>query len=144
MLRLTLAWLHLIALGIGLAAVWARHRALRQELTLEQIRRAIVADTWWGVSAAIWIATGVWRVLGETEKAMAYYLGNPVFHAKMGTLLFILVLEVGPMLTLIGWRRGKTVDERAAHRVAGISLLQTALILAMSGLAVAMARGYGG
>ncbi len=48
MLRLTLAWLHLIALGIGFWAVFARGQALREaarELPgVAALRRAFLAD----------------------------------------------------------------------------------------------------
>lgn len=54
MLRLALAALHLIALGTGLGAVWARARALAERpLTLDVVRRAFVADTWWGFAAVL-------------------------------------------------------------------------------------------
>ena len=105
MLRVALAALHLLALGIGLGAVWARARALGERpLDVSAARRAFAADTWWGVAAGLWIATGLWRLLAGTEKATSYYLHNHVFFAKMGCLALILVLELWPMTTLIRWR----------------------------------------
>ena len=63
---MTLRWLlaaaHLLALGIGLGAVWARARAVgSRELDLRGIKRALVADAWWGVAALHWVATGLMR-----------------------------------------------------------------------------------
>src|SRR5919206_2160505 len=100
MLRLTLAWLHLLALGVGLGAVWARARSLRGPLDAAALRRAFVADAWWGVAAGLWLATGLWRLLAGTEKATGYYLTNHVFFAKMGMFVLVLLLEVWPMATL--------------------------------------------
>ena len=69
MLRLLLAALHLIALGIGLGAVWARGNALNRPLDRAAMVRAFHADTWWGIAAVLWISTGLWRLLAGTEKA---------------------------------------------------------------------------
>lgn len=151
MLRLLLAALHLIALGIGLGAVWARARALRERpLVNESAHRAFAADTWWGVAAGLWIATGIWRLVAGTEKATTYYLHNHVFFAKMGFLVIILALEVWPMLTLIRWRVAAARGGRAwqpvlsiANRIAAISYLEAVLVSAMVVAAVMVARGYG-
>lgn len=45
-LRWLFAALHLLALGVGLGAVWARGRALRGELDEAGLRRAFSADAW--------------------------------------------------------------------------------------------------
>ena len=150
MLRLFLAAMHLLALGIGLGAVWARGNALSRPLDRAAMVRAFRADTWWGGAAALWIATGVWRLLAGTEKATTYYMHNQAFFAKMGFLVIILLLEVGPMITLIRWRqiagRGTSAwnpNPAAARRIARISYIEAALVVAMVFAAVAMARGYG-
>ena len=150
MLRLFLAAMHLIALGIGLGAVWARANALSRPLDRAAMVRAFRADTWWGIAAALWIATGLWRLLGGTEKSTSYYMRNHVFFTKMSFLVIILLLEIGPMITLIRWRqiagRGTSAwnpNPAAARRIARISYIEAALIIAMVFAAVAMARGYG-
>ena len=150
MLRLLLAWSHLIALGIGLYAVWARAAALSPGYDDRGLRRAFAADAAWGGAAGLWIATGLWRLFAGTEKATGYYLRNDAFLAKMGLLLLIIVLEVWPMITLVRWRvaRGKgtlglAATAGAARRIAVVSRVQAALVVAMVMLAVAMARGYG-
>ena len=150
MLRLALAAMHLIALGIGLGAVWQRAASLNGPLDRAAMVRAFRADTWWGIAAALWIATGLWRLIAGTEKASTYYMHNQFFFAKMLFLVVILLLEVGPMITLIRWRqiagRGTSAwnpNPAAARRIARISYVEAALIVAMVFAAVAMARGYG-
>jgi putative membrane protein len=150
MLRLFLAAIHLIALGIGLGAVWARANALNRPLDRAGMVRAFRADTWWGIAAALWIGTGLWRLLAGTEKSTSYYVHNHVFFTKMSLLVIILLLEVGPMITLIRWRqiagRGTSAwnpNPAAARRIARISYLEAVLVIAMVFAAVAMARGYG-
>jgi putative membrane protein len=148
MLRWLLAASHLLALGIGLGAVWVRGRALQQSLdTAAAFRRVFAADAGWGLAALLWLSTGLWRLLGGFEKGTAYYLQNHVFWTKMGLFLLVLILEIGPMVTLIQWRRqvgaGTLPDPSAARRMTRISFLQAGLIVLMVFAATAMARGYG-
>ena len=100
-IRLILAWVHLLALAVGLAGVWARARALHDSLRETEdhgaLRRAFIGDAWWGVAAAVWLITGLWRLLAGTEKSTSYYLGNHAFYLKMALFAGIAVLEVWPM-----------------------------------------------
>ena len=150
MLRIVLASLHLVALGIGLGAVWMRARALRGPLERGGLTRAFTADAWWGFSALLLLSTGLWRLFGETEKAASYYMTNHAFYAKMGFLVLILLLEIGPMITLIRWRRARSASSLntsavvpAARRIVLISYIQALLVVAMVVTATMMARGYG-
>jgi putative membrane protein len=146
-MRWLVAALHLLALGIGLGAVWARGRALQGELDQAGLRRVLHADSWWGIAAVLWLATGLARAFGGLEKGTVYYLHNHLFWTKMALLAVILVLELGPMLALIGWRRalarGDRPDTGRAPRFARISFAQAGLVVLMVLAATGMARGYG-
>jgi putative membrane protein len=147
LLRWLFAALHLLGLGIGLGAVWARGRLLRGPLGAVELRRVFYADNWWGIAAAVWIGTGLVRVFGGLEKGTAYYFQNHVFWGKMALLLLILLLEISPMITLMRWRvqvrRGETPDTGPAARFARISHIQAGLVILMVLAAAAMARGIG-
>jgi putative membrane protein len=152
MLRITLAVVHLLALGIGLGAIYGRARALhRLRSDSNALSRAFAADSWWGFAAVLWIGSGVWRGLAGTEKSTAYYMTNHVFFAKMGLLALVLVLELWPMVTLIRWRiangRNHLPPSSAlastGRALARISDLQTLLIVGIVVAAVMMARGFG-
>jgi putative membrane protein len=147
LLRWIFAAFHLLALGIGLGAIWVRSRALAGEPDAARLRQAFAADTFWAVAAVLWIGTGLVRAFGGLEKGTDYYLGNTAFLIKMALLVLILLLEIWPMVTLIRWRialsRGQPVDIRPARRFALISLLQAGLVVAMVFAATAMARGLG-
>jgi putative membrane protein len=150
MLRIFLAGLHLLALGMGLGAVWVRARALRAPPDRASLRRALAADAVWGISALLWIATGLWRLFGQTEKSTGYYLHSHLFFAKMTLLVLILALEVWPMVTLNRWRIGIArgegpVDTAAmtARRIGLISYAEAGIVVVMVFVAVAMARGFG-
>ncbi len=147
-IRLLLAWLHLVALAIGVGGVWSRARALRDSLRDPEdpraIRRALVGDAWWGIAAALWLITGLWRLVGSTERSTSYYMGSHAFMLKMGLFLCIIGLEVWPMMTLMRWRSAKTLpNPRDAGRIEVISYVECVLVLLMVLAAVSMARGYG-
>jgi putative membrane protein len=146
-LRWMFATFHLLALGIGLGAIWARSRALRPPLDAAALDRVFEADTWWGISALLWISTGLVRVFSGLEKGVEYYLRNDFFLAKMLLLVAILVLEAGVMRGLLRWRfairRGETPDTSAAASFATRSYVQAMLVVLMVLAAAAMARGFG-
>lgn len=152
MIRILLASLHLVALAIGFGAIVTRAAALRPRvLDAAAVRRALAADGGWGVAFGLWVITGLWRYLGDVEKATAYYNHNHLFLTKMGLVVVIIALELWPMVTLIKWRaalrRGAAAETvvlpAAARRIRAISLLQAVLLIVMVVLAVAMARGHG-
>jgi putative membrane protein len=133
-------------LGIGLGAVWTRGRALRGIVDNAALRRAFVADAWWGSAAVLWLATGLARLFGQTEKTVDYYLANPFFHIKMGLFVLLLLLEVWPMITLIRWRRALGRNQTAAlapaRLLSRISMIEAVLVVIIVFVAAAMARGY--
>jgi putative membrane protein len=151
MLRVVLATLHLLALGIGVGAVVGRSAALSaRPLARNAVIRAFRADAWWAVAAVLWLATGIWRVTAGTEKPTAYYMRNTLFLAKLACFVAVLLLELWPMLTLIRWRSaarrggsGWHPNADTASRMAVIGYVEAALVVVMVALAAAMARGYG-
>lgn len=146
-IRWLLAAVHLLGLGVGLGAVYARAYELRRIREAGALARALVADAFWGLSALLWIVTGLLRAFAGFEKGTAYYLHNTLFWIKMGLLLVILVLEVRPIIRLVTWRLqlrdGTEPDLSAASGMATTSYIQVALIVAMVVLATGMARGIG-
>jgi len=146
-LRWLLAAVHLLALGIGLGAIWARALTLRGPLDAAGVRRVLAADTWWGIAAILWIGTGLVRAFAGFEKGTLYYTHNHYFWVKMGLLGSILLLEIMPMITFIKWRarlaKNETIDATNAASFATTSFIQAALVVFMVLAATAMARGYG-
>lgn len=143
--RWLLASLHLIALGLGLGAVYVRSRALRGTLDDAGLSRVFFSDALWGVAGLLWLVTGLLRAFAGFEKGTAYYLSTGLFHAKLGLFVVILVLEAWPMTALMRWRsqrrRGETVDTSAARALARISHAQAGLVVIIVFLATAIARG---
>jgi len=140
-----LATLHLIALGVGLGAAYARARALRGALDDAGLSRVFFTDALWGLAGLLWLVTGVLRAFAGFEKGTAYYLSTGLFHAKIGLFVVILVLETWPMAALMRWRsqrrRGDAVETSGARALARISHAQAGLVLIIVFLATAIARG---
>ena len=146
MLRWVLAVLHLLALPLGLGAIWLRGRGLAAVRTPADLPPVFRADNVWGLAAALWIATGVWRLLAGLEQPTSYYLHDRMFYAKMALFLVILLLELWPMITLIRWRaaahQGRPVILTTAPTLARISQVEAGLVVLIVFAAAAVARGF--
>ena len=142
-----LSALHVLSLGIGLGAVFARGRALRR-IAAEgpsAVRSAFLPDSLWGLAALLWIVTGLGRLFGGVEKSLDFYLYNGFFWLKMGMFASIFALEITPMLTLVRWRiavrAGESLDTSKASLLARINTVELVLVVLIPFAAAAMARG---
>jgi putative membrane protein len=147
MISAVVSALHLLALAIGLPGVVLRGRALAGPLDGPGLRRLFAADTWWGIAALVWIATGLARAFAGLEKGTQFYLGSPLFWVKMALLGAIILLEIWPMITFMRWRltvsRGGRPDTRRARPLWIVNHVQLLLAVAMVFVASFMARGFG-
>lgn len=145
-LRYLLATFHLLILAIGIAAVYARWRALRSVNSTDGTGSVFHADNWYGVAAIGWVVTGLWRAFGGLEKGTDHYLENHWFIGKMGLFALVFLLELHPMITLIRWRRsikrGGSLDLTSAPLLARLTALQLPLLVLMVFMATALARGW--
>jgi putative membrane protein len=144
-LRYLFASLHLIALAIGIAAVYGRWRALRRVKTASDLLPVFHNDNWYGIAVLLWLVTGLVRAFGGLEKGTDYYLHSHWFIGKMGLFLIVFLLEIYPMMTLIRWRRslkrGGLVELGRTKVLARITLIELPLLVMMVFMATAMARG---
>ena len=147
MLSAVVSSLHLLALAIGLPAVFLRGRALKGRLDADGLRRVLAADNVWGIAAALWIVTGLLRAFGGLEKGTEFYLHSPLFWVKMALFVLVLLLEIRPMITFIRWRRqlgrGATVDTSVAPALYTHNHIELAIVVVMVFVASLMARGVG-
>ena len=119
LVRWLFAWMHLLGLGIGLGAVWARARALRGPLDAAGLRRVFYADAWWGVAALVWIGTGLVRVFAGLEKGTEYYLLSHLFWTKLA-LMGLAGVNAGIIHLVTHRAGGRGWDSRAA-KFAGVA-----------------------
>jgi putative membrane protein len=139
--------LHVLALAVGLPAVFLRGRALKGTLDGDGLRRLLAADNVWGLAALLWIVTGLLRVFGGLEKGTEFYLQSRLFWVKMALFASVLLLEIRPMVTFIRWRmrlaRGQSVDTSSARSLYPINHVELAIVVIMVFVASFMARGFG-
>jgi len=141
-----LAATHLLAFALGFWAVLTRGAAFsRLAAGAGEVRRVLLADNLWGVSALVLLVTGGMRAIGGYEKGTDYYLHQPLFHLKMTLFVLILLLELAPMITLIKWRiglaQGNPLETGRAKMFARISHAEALLLVLMVIAATGMARG---
>jgi putative membrane protein len=148
MISAVVSALHVLALAIGLPAVFFRARALKGPLDDDRaLVRLFTADNLWGAAALLWIATGLLRAFAGLEKGTPFYLASTLFWTKMVMFLAVGVLEVRPMITFIRWRRqrqrGERPDTTTARALFVVNHVQMALVVAIVFVASFMARGFG-
>jgi putative membrane protein len=142
-----LSALHVLALGVGLGAIFIRGRALRSVAAGDgaAVQSVLRADGFWGVAAVLWLATGLARLFGGLEKGLDFYLYNGFFWTKMALFVSILALEIAPMATFVRWRialsDGRPIDTARVGLLTRINDVEAGLVTLIPFVAAAMARG---
>lgn len=144
-LQYTIATIHILTFGLGFYSCWARASALSKVKDEIGVKEVLSADNLWGIAAALWLLTGMWRAFGGLEKGSDYYLGNTAFIIKISLFALVFVLELKPMITFIRWRallrKKQPIDLSVAHSLARISYIELILLIPIVAMATAMARG---
>lgn len=147
--RASLSALHVLALAIGLGAVFARGRRLRDLRRSPEdagaLSRLLQADGLWGLAALLWIATGLTRVFGRLEKTPDFYLRNGFFWVKMALFGLVLALEIRPMLTFSRWRAARSrgaapVGEANLGALIALNDAEVVIVVLIPFVAALMAR----
>ena len=137
--------LHVLALALGLPAIYLRGRALRGPLDAAGLGRLFAADNVWGIAAVLWIATGLLRAFAGLEKGTAFYVHSRLFWLKLALFALVFALEILPMITLIRWRgerrRGGMPNTSGARTLYVLGHVERALVVVIVFVAAFMARG---
>jgi uncharacterized membrane protein len=139
-----LSAIHVLTLGLGLGSIFARGRALARPLDDAGWKRLLAADDGWGVSALLFITSGLGRVfLGGKETT--FYWRNGFFWIKMALFVTIFALELQPMITFVRARiargRGQPPPPFAVATYQRINAAELTLIVLIVFTAAFMARG---
>jgi putative membrane protein len=147
MIAAVVSALHVLALALGLPAVYLRGRALKGPLDAGGLRRLFAADNVWGIAAVLWLVTGLLRAFAGLEKGTAFYLGSRAFWLKMALFLLILLLEIRPMITFIRWRialrQSRSPNVSGVRGLYIVNHIEMALVVLIVFTAAFMARGFG-
>jgi len=139
-----LSAIHMLTLALGVAAIFARGRALSRPLDDAGWGRLLAADNAWGAAAVLWIASGVGRVF-YGGKEPSFYWRNGLFWVKLALFGIVFLLELRPMVTFIRVRRARS--QRSAlprfpvEAYRRINEIELALVIAIVFVAAFMARG---
>ncbi|MGP0172085.1 DUF2214 family protein [Pseudomonas sp. NCHU5208] len=142
------AYLHFIAIFALFALLSVEHVLFKAPLDLQRVRSLMITDIAYGACAVIVLLTGLARVLWF-GKGADYYLGNFLFHAKVGLFILAALLSILPTYVFFNWRkalRAGQVPEPNPRQIALVTWsirLELLLLLVIPLLATLMARGFG-
>ncbi|WP_277372903.1 DUF2214 family protein [Pseudomonas sp. AA-38] len=142
------AYLHFIAIFALFALLSIEHVLFKAPLDLLRARSLMITDIAYGVCAGVVLLTGLARVLWF-GKGTAYYLGNALFHAKVGLFILAALLSIMPTYVFFNWRnalQAGQVPEPSPRQITLVTWsirLELLLLLVIPLLATLMARGFG-
>ena len=142
------AYLHYLSIFALFALLSIEHVLFKAPLDLARARSLMITDLAYGICAGLVLATGFARVLWF-GKGAAYYMGNSLFHAKLGLFILVGLLSILPTVVFFKWRgavKAAQVPAPSARQVRLVTWsirLELLLLLVIPLLAALMARGYG-
>ena len=142
------AYLHYLSIFLLFALLSIEHVLFKLPLDLRRARSLIITDVAYGICAGLVLFSGLARVLWY-GKGLDYYLGNSLFHAKVGLFILVGLISALPTFVFVNWRNSlkageiPLVSERQGRLVIMVIRLELLLLLCIPLLAVLMARGYG-
>ncbi|MBO9999036.1 MAG: DUF2214 family protein [Cyanobacteria bacterium SID2] len=140
------AYLHYLGFMLSVGALSIEHFAVKEQPTLKESKRIVIADVVYGLGALTVLVTGVLRVL-YFGKGTEYYTSNPIFWIKVGLFLFIGALSLYPTVTFILWARdlqqgqAPVLTEQKTKIITSIVRFELFGFLLLPLLAAMMARG---
>ncbi|HXV09432.1 MAG TPA: DUF2214 family protein [Burkholderiales bacterium] len=142
------AFLHHIAAFALVAALVLELVAIKDELSVRNARRLLIADTVYGASATLVLIVGLLRVF-YFEKGASYYFHSAPFIAKLATFGLVALLSAYPTLTFLSWRARLKRGEAPSLAPSRLRAIRAIVHLELAGIAVIilcaalMARGVG-
>ncbi|HSC79707.1 MAG TPA: DUF2214 family protein [Chitinolyticbacter sp.] len=148
MLDAVLAATHFLAIFVLITFLAIETVLVKREWMPAAAARLARYDIIYFLSAMIVLASGLTR-LYFGAKGAAFYLSNPVFHAKITLFVLIGLISVYPTRRFQTWRRAALADPgfvpEAAdlRRVRSCLMIESHLLVLLPILAAFMARGLG-
>lgn len=142
------AYIHYLSIFILFALLAIEHVQFKLPLDLKRARSLIITDIAYGICAGAVLFSGLARVLWY-GRGLDYYLGNSLFHAKVGLFILVGLISVVPTFVFLNWRNSLKAGEipqvspAKARLVTLVIRLELLLLLIIPLLATLMARGHG-
>lgn len=96
------AYLHYSGFMVAFGAIVVENQTLKQDLSLAEAWRVVIADTIYGLSMTTVLITGILRVI-YFGKGSDYYLSSPVFYTKIGIFILISLFSLYPTFSFVSW-----------------------------------------
>jgi putative membrane protein len=142
------AWLHLLAVGLGVGLLMAEHWLCRRVPDRLQARLLGQVDLGYQLALIGAFATGLARALYYGQEG-AYYLDNRLFWLKIAIFVAMAAVAVGPSLQYLRWNReARSAPSfapltREVERVRAAIALGLGLWLILPLISILVARGFG-
>jgi putative membrane protein len=136
-------YLHFLSLIVFCGTLLAENFLLQKSLKRWEIARFAKVDGLYGLSAMCTLFFGL-MLLFKYGNGLAFYLRNPVFHAKLTLFVLVGLLSIAPTIFFIKQRKGPAEEEVAIPgKIRALVRLELAIALCIPLLAAIMARGIG-
>ncbi|KRC76309.1 hypothetical protein D3C87_345480 [compost metagenome] len=142
------AWFHYLAIFVLVVVLTAEAVLLRPDLTAGSVKRLVIYDRFYGVSAIVVLITGVLRLTAGVKGA-AFYMSNPWFHAKISLFVVIALCSIPPTLAFLRWAKQSRQQPGFVPALPEIKrarrwvMISSHLFIFLPLFAVLMARGIG-
>jgi putative membrane protein len=142
------SFLHFVAAFALVAALTAELILIREELSVRNSFRILVADLVYGMSAGVVLVAGLLRVF-YFEKGTSYYFASIPFLVKAALFLLVAAASIYPTFEFLSWykplRQGRQplLTDRKRQVIRSIIHWELAGILAIVLCAALMAKGVG-
>ncbi len=142
MTEILIRYVHFLGIIVFASLLVTEHVLVKDKLSREDLKRILIIDAAYGISALVVLAAGLalWLWVG---KAAAFYSANPVFHAKLGLFVLTGLLSIHPTRFYLKHRKSQESFIQVPKSVVHCIRLETLFLVLIPLLAVFMARGYG-
>lgn len=143
-----LAYAHYASLLMLAGYLLCEYLILRRKDAVPDPAFLVRVDIGYFIAALAVLASGAGRLFFGAKPA-AFFLGNPVFHAKIGLFVLIGLLSIVPTRAFLRWRRRRQADAgwtpaaQETRRIRLLVLIELHLVALLPLLAALMARGIG-
>lgn len=136
-------YIHFLSIIILCGTLIVENLLIAKSLKRKDLMKLSAVDLVFGLSALTALTAGLlmWFYFG---KGVAFYLKNPVFHAKLGLFLIVGLLSILPTLFFLKHRKGDQEETVSVPDLVTWAVRsELALALVIPFFAVLMARGIG-
>ncbi len=145
-LEALLAWFHFVCIFALVGTLASEVVLYRRRMDVARLTTLRRVDTWYGITAALVVVSGILRV-SFGVKGAAFYLHNPIFWTKMGFFVAIALLSIPPTIHFIRLASRAdadgtvTVDQGGYRRMWTLLGVEIALLICIPFLAALLAAG---